>query len=70
MVKDICELLWLKRLVEKLGFRSKGTMQLYCDNQSAIKIVENPVQHDNTKHVEIDRNFVYEKLEDNIRFHM
>ncbi|KAI5316464.1 hypothetical protein L3X38_036171 [Prunus dulcis] len=41
-------------------------MQLYCDNQSMIKIAENPVQHDRTKYVKIDRNFVYEKLENNI----
>ncbi|KAI5351790.1 hypothetical protein L3X38_004681 [Prunus dulcis] len=30
------------------------------------EIVENPVQHDRTKHVEIDRNSIYEKLEEKI----
>ena len=63
MVKGICELLWLKRLMGELGFSSEKPMELFCDNQSAIKIAENPVQHDRTKHVEIDRNFIYEKLE-------
>ena len=63
MVKGICELLWLKRLMGELGFSSEKPMKLFCDNQSAIKIAENPVQHDRTKHVEIDRNFIYEKLE-------
>ncbi|CAL8102032.1 unnamed protein product [Prunus armeniaca] len=33
---------------------------------SAIKIAENPIQHDIMKHVEIDRNFIYEELEENI----
>jgi hypothetical protein len=37
-------------------------MKLWCDNKSAINIVNNPVQHDRTKHVEIDRFFIKEKL--------
>ena len=30
---------------------------------SAIKIANNPVHHDRTKHVEIDRHFIKEKLD-------
>jgi len=35
---------------------------------SAIAIAHNPVQHDKTKHVEIDRHFIKEKLEAGIIF--
>ncbi|CAL9014363.1 unnamed protein product, partial [Prunus brigantina] len=38
-------------------------MDLYCDNTVAIAIAHNPVQHDRTKHVEVDRNFIKEKLD-------
>ena len=38
-------------------------MRLYCDNKSDINIVHNPVQYDWTKHVEVDRHFIKEKLE-------
>ena len=34
-----------------------------CDNKAAIQISENPVQHDRTKHVEVDRHFIKEKIE-------
>ena len=38
-------------------------IKLYCDNKSSISIAHNPVQHNKTKHIEIDRHFIKEKLE-------
>ena len=39
---------------------------MFCDNQAAISIAENHVHHDRTKHVEVDRHFIKEKIEDKI----
>ena len=66
MAKGLCELLWLRELMEEIGYSSRPTMRLFCDNKAAIQIAQNPVQHDRTKHVEIDRHFLKEKLEANI----
>jgi hypothetical protein len=41
-------------------------MSLHCDNKAAIAIAQNPIQHDRTKHVEIDRHFIKEKLDHNL----
>ena len=38
-------------------------MKVLCDNKAAISIAKNPVHHDRTKHVEIDRHFIKEKIE-------
>ncbi|KAK3004522.1 hypothetical protein RJ639_018855 [Escallonia herrerae] len=53
----VCEALWLRLLLQDLGCVSKQPIKLYCDNKAACDISHNPVQHDRTKHVEIDRFF-------------
>lgn len=63
MALVVCEPLWVKIILGDLGIDWKGTIKLYCDNKSTINIAHNPVQHDRTKHVEIDRHFIKEKLE-------
>ncbi|CAA6671840.1 unnamed protein product [Spirodela intermedia] len=55
--RRICELLWVKNLLDELQIPLFSPMKIYCDNKSAINLVHNPVQHDCTKHVEIDRHF-------------
>ena len=47
-------MLWLRRILEELRMPIHMPMKLYCDNKVAISIAQNPVQHDRTKHVEID----------------
>ncbi|CAL8174044.1 unnamed protein product [Prunus armeniaca] len=63
MTKGICELIWLRKLLTELGYKPTSTMNLFCDNKAAIAIAQNPVQHDHTKHVEMDRHFIKQKLE-------
>ena len=31
---------------------------LLCDNESAIKIADNPMQHSRTKHIEVRHHFI------------
>ncbi|KAM3407194.1 hypothetical protein ACQJBY_000937 [Aegilops geniculata] len=64
--QGLSEMLWVRNLLSELKVIRKDPLRLWCDNKSAISIANNPVQHDRTKHVEIDRFFIKEKLDDGI----
>ena len=51
---------------QELGIEYAKPMNLYCDNKSAIEIAQNLVQHDRTKHVEIDQHFIMENFDKKI----
>lgn len=38
-------------------------MLVYCGNKTAINIAHNLVHHDKTKHVEIDKHLIKEKMD-------
>ena len=52
----------MKILLRELGYDSKDPIKLFCDNKAAINIAHNPFLKDRTKHIEIDRHFIKEKL--------
>jgi hypothetical protein len=62
MALSVAEMIWLRSILVKLKMNQGVQMKLWCDNKSAINIANNPVQHDRTKHLEIDRLFIKEKL--------
>jgi hypothetical protein len=58
--------MWVRNLLSKLKVLRKGPLNVWCDNKSAICMASSPVQHDRTKHVEIDHFFIKEKLDEGI----
>ena len=53
---------WLVHLLEELELTNLCPITLKCDNQSALQIAQNPVLHEQTKHIEIDCHFTQEKV--------
>lgn len=49
-------------ILEEYGIE-QWEMTLYCDNQSAINISKNPVQHFRTKHIDIRYHFIRELVD-------
>ena len=47
-----CEAIWLRKLMSSL-FDLELDLMILCDNQSCIKMTENPVFHYKSKHIEI-----------------
>ncbi|RVW47762.1 Retrovirus-related Pol polyprotein from transposon RE2 [Vitis vinifera] len=64
MALGLCEALWLRLLLQDLGYLSRQPIRLFCDNKVVCDIAHNPVHC--TKHVEVDRFFIKEKLDDKI----
>ena len=48
-----CEAIWLRKLMSCLFDIDLDTTVILCDNQSCIKMTENLVFHDKSKHIEI-----------------
>ncbi|GKA22927.1 ribonuclease H-like domain-containing protein [Tanacetum coccineum] len=49
---------WLRNILHELHTPIPSTTLVYCDNVSAVYFSSNPVQHQCTKHIEIDIHFV------------
>ncbi|KAK8650974.1 hypothetical protein V6N13_140594 [Hibiscus sabdariffa] len=62
LAQGMCEGLWLLKLLKEVDPDNASCFQILSDNQFAIQIAKNPVQHDRTKHVEVDRHFIAEKV--------
>jgi hypothetical protein len=52
------EAVWLQKLLAGLFDQELETTLIHCDNQSCVKLSENPVFHDRSKHIEIKYHFI------------
>jgi hypothetical protein len=53
-----CEAIWLCKLLVGLFGQELRPTTIYCDNQSCIKLFENLVFHNRSKHIEIRYHFI------------
>ena len=56
------ELCWICMLLHDLGIFLNNHSLLWCDNVSALVIALNPIFHAHTKHIEVDYQFVLERV--------
>ncbi|GJY66955.1 ribonuclease H-like domain-containing protein [Tanacetum coccineum] len=58
VANDVAETCWLQNLLHDLHTPLSSATLVYCDNVSAVYLSSNPVQHQCTKNIEIDIQFV------------
>ena len=66
MSTSCSEIVWLRGLLEELGFPQTTSTPLHADNTSAIQIATNPVFHEHTKHIEVDCHSIRDTLESRV----
>ena len=64
MAAAVQEALYLKQLLQVLGIQQKHPIAIGEDNQSFIKLCQNPVMHKRSKHIEKKIHFSRDKTED------
>ena len=64
MAAAVQEALYLKQLLEDFGIQQKRPIAIGEDNQSCIRLCQNPVMHKRSKHIETKFHFIRDKTED------
>ena len=59
------QLLWMKQVLNDYGIEQR-TMNIHCNNSSAINILKNHVIHSRTKHIEIHHHFIKDLVKDKV----
>ncbi|KAM1306524.1 hypothetical protein ACFX2H_008899 [Malus domestica] len=62
MSTTTAEIDWILQLLSFLQVHIPSSPVLFCDNLSAIALSFNPVQHQKTKHIDVDVHFVRERI--------
>jgi hypothetical protein len=51
------QLLWMRQTLQDFGY-NLSKVPLLCDNESAIRMVDNPIEHNRTKHIDTPHHFL------------
>eukprot|EP00253_Pinus_taeda_P030742 PITA_30742 len=65
-IKASKEALWLRQILSEFGFQQQHPTTLWCDNQSAIQLCKDPVQHQRSKQIELHMHFIRKLIHDHV----
>jgi hypothetical protein len=62
VANGVAEACWLQQARQELHALLSNITLVYCDNVSVIYLSTNLVQHQHTKHIDIDLHFIWERV--------
>ena len=66
MTEAVKETLYFRRLFEELGMEKLLDISIYNDNMGALKLAENPVLHNRSKHIDLRFHFIREAVHEKL----
>jgi hypothetical protein len=57
------EVVWLRKLLADLFGHVLDSTVIHCDNQSCVKLSDNPMFHDKSKHIEIKYHYIRDMVQ-------
>ena len=65
-VEDSKEAMWLSQILFEFGLHQQHPTTLRCENQSAIQLCKDPIQHERMKHIELHICFIRKLIHDHV----
>ena len=63
LAEGLKEGIWLSRVLRDIG-SPQDRLIVFCDNQGAIALSENPGKHSRRKHIDVRYHFIRERVEE------
>jgi Reverse transcriptase (RNA-dependent DNA polymerase) len=60
------EAVWIRRFLEGMGYVLDEPTVIYGDNQGAMALAKNPIDHQRTKHIDVKYHFTRDKVEEKV----
>eukprot|EP00253_Pinus_taeda_P021536 PITA_21536 len=66
VVNITIQALWLQHFLTELDVQFRQPIVIWCDNQSTLKFCRDPVQRQQTKHIEIHMHYIRDLVHDRV----
>jgi hypothetical protein len=57
------EALWISEFLDELGEPDQRPVKIFCDSQSALNLIRNPVNHEGSKHIHVQHHHIREQYQ-------
>ena len=58
--------MWLRHILSEFGLHKQHPTTLWCDNQSAIQLCKDPIQHQRMKQIELHIHLIRKIIHDRV----